>query len=55
MKNIYSTIHISCSYNNMKTYTIYKKKTEKKHKRTEKNFKCVFEGQDEVFWPRKWR
>jgi hypothetical protein len=44
-KNIYSTIHISYSCNNVKIYTIYKKKTQKNIK----NFKYIFKGQDEVF------
>jgi hypothetical protein len=33
MKIIYSTMHISGSYNNMKTYTIFKKKNKEKHKK----------------------
>jgi hypothetical protein len=40
-------IHTSCSYNNMKTYTISKKKQKKK------NFKCIFKLEYEVFFALK--
>jgi hypothetical protein len=44
-------IHTYCSYNNMKTYIISKKRTEKNRKEREKNFKWVFELEDEGFLP----
>jgi hypothetical protein len=38
----------------MQTYTISKKKHKKTRKEQKKNFKCIFEFDDEVFWPKKW-
>jgi hypothetical protein len=38
----------------MKSYTISKKKSKKKNRKTELiNFKCIFEGQDDIFLARK--
>jgi hypothetical protein len=41
-KNIYSKIHTSYSYNNMKIYTISKKKTEKKTRKEQKKVQMHF-------------
>jgi hypothetical protein len=50
----YKKYHITCKQNkqklcsNMKTYTISKKKTKEKTELI--NFKCVFEGQNDIFF-----